>query len=273
MAWVKCCPFCCVRHSGKTHLCRGVSGHAAANYSGFTLVELLVAIVIMVLLAAMLLPGIARSKLNARRAVCLSNLKQMCVAAQVYVENNRDYYPVAYTNGVENGVSVAYAWDFTTVLENPVKVRPGILWEDYGADRIQQCPSFRGRANWMVETHTGYNYNTSYIGHGQFETIPWPAKSSAVSQPSWTVLFGDGEYGGGANKFMRAPWPNPGDASFKGRWAGTQGFRHGKLSNAGFCDGHVQSLRDRYTANADGPDNVAPETGFLSEDNSIYDLE
>ena len=52
---------------------------------------------------------------------------------------------------------------------------------------------------------TGYNYNTSYIGHGQFERIQEPVKASAVRHPDATVLFGNGQYSGGANKFMRAP--------------------------------------------------------------------
>jgi prepilin-type processing-associated H-X9-DG protein len=92
-----------------------------------------------------------------------------------------------------------------------------------------------------------------------------------VLHPSGTALFGDGQYSAGADKFMRAPWPNPGDDGFAGRWAGTQGFRHQQLSNAAFCDGHAESLRNCYTNNADGAINVASGTGFLSAGNSMYD--
>jgi prepilin-type processing-associated H-X9-DG protein len=72
---------------------------------------------------------------------------------------------------------------------------------------------------------------------------------------------------------MRAPWPNPGDAGFRGRWAGTQGFRHGGRSNTAFCDGHAEALRARFADNQDGAERVAPGTGFLSADNSLYDLD
>jgi prepilin-type N-terminal cleavage/methylation domain-containing protein/prepilin-type processing-associated H-X9-DG protein len=240
---------------------------------GFTLVELLVVIGIVALLAAMLLPALARSKTSARRIVCLGNLHQMSIAAATYVAASEDSYPVAYFHDVRDGVSIAYAWDLTTILGPTPQVVPGLLWGTGGAERVQQCPSFSGNANWLADPHTGYNYNTSYIGHGQFEAIPEPAKANEIRTPHETVVFGDGQYSGGANKFMRAPWPSEGDAAFRGRWSGTQGFRHARMSNAAFADGHADSLKRRHVENADGPDQVAPDTGFLSPDNSLYDLE
>jgi prepilin-type processing-associated H-X9-DG protein len=93
-----------------------------------------------------------------------------------------------------------------------------------------------------------------------------------VRHSAKTALFGDGQYSGGADKFMRAPFPNPGDANFTGRYSGTQGFRHDRRSNVTFADGHVESLSACYTNNSDGAANVTDGTGFLSVDNSMYDL-
>ena len=237
------------------------------------MVELVVVIAIIAILASLLLPALARSKTTAKRAACLSNLRQMGIAAATYVADHEDSFPMAYYVFVENGVTVSHAWDLTTVMDNPARVIPGTLWEGQGTKAIQQCPSFAGKANWLADPYTGYNYNTSFIGHGQFENIQAPARAGKVKQPWATVLFGDGEYAGGANKFMRAPFPNPGDATFTGRWAGTQGYRHANRSNAAFCDGHAESMTDRYTNNANDAAKVAPGTGFLSSDNSLYDLE
>lgn len=240
--------------------------------SAFTLTELLVVIAMMVLLASLLLPALGGSKASAKSIQCASNLRQMGIAAHIYVDDNADFYPIAQYDIVEGSVAFLYAWDFTTIASNPNVVIPGLLWQGRTILQIQQCPSFNGDANWLTDPYTGYNYNTSYIGHGQGENIPEPAKGSDVMHAGKTVLFGDGQYSGGADKFMRAPWPNPGDAGFVGRWSGTQGFRHQNLSNAAFCDGHAESLRKCYTTNADGSNYVAPGTGFLSPDNSMYDL-
>jgi len=154
-----------------------------------------------------------------------------------------------------------------------IGLAPGILWEDDTTPRdIHQCPSFVPKPEWVVEPYTGYNYNTSYIGHGDNESIAQPAKMKQIERPTRTAIFGDGEYKGGANKFMRAPFASPGDDIFHGRYAGTQGFRHLATTNVAFCDGHAESLADCYmeTDEYDGASNIGVGTGFLSPDNSLY---
>lgn len=264
-----------MRNRSICYVVRPGQGFAACpgRFAAFTLLELLIVISIVALLAALSGPALGRSKATAKGVQCLGNERQMILAAQVYCDDNGDRYPVAYLDGTIRGAPASIAWDLTTISGSTPTVIPGLLWQGKGTERIQQCPSFTGRANWLVDPFTGYNYNTSFIGHGQYEKIPEPAKRTEVQTPVETVIFGDGQYSGGANKFMRAPWPNPGDESFRGRWAGTQGFRHLGRSNAAFGDGHATSMRRRFTENRDGASGVASGTGFLSSDNSLYDLE
>jgi prepilin-type N-terminal cleavage/methylation domain-containing protein/prepilin-type processing-associated H-X9-DG protein len=244
---------------------------------GFTLIELLVVIAIIAILAALLLPVLTQAQLRAKRIQCLNNLRQMAIAAQVYTADNADFYPYAYY--FDFTTRITYCWDFITYPNN--NVLPGVLWQGQTNPQIQQCPSYNGPANWIDNPYTGYNYNTSYIGHSQGESAsdptgeaaPIPAKSTAVRHPAQTALFGDGQYSGGANKFMRAPWPNPGDANFYGRYSGTQGFRHSRFTDVSFCDGHAEPLSACFTNNSDGAANVAPGTGFLSSSNQMYDLD
>ena len=241
----------------------------------FTLVELLVVIGIIAVLIALLLPALSGAREQSKTLACLSNLRQLAAAAHFYAHNNAGYYPPATALESRPPITRGVAWDFTTVHDastGRTAIEPGLLWQGGTNLAVQQCPSYEGRSNSASDPYTGYNYNTSYIGHGLGESIEAPIKASQVRRASQVALFGDGQYYAGANKFMRAPFPNPGDASFRDRAAGTQGFRHRRQTNVAFCDGHAQTLSERFgKTTPDQEKLLTGNTGFLSEDNSMYD--
>lgn len=249
----------------------------------FTLTEMLVTISITSVVMAVLLPVLGRSRAESKRIACLSNQRQLCIAAQAYACDNDDYYPIAYMNDPNpNDLIGDYVyWDFsvaTNVETGEERIKPGLLWRGQTIDKVQQCPAFKGSAN-SGDPYTGYNYNTSFIGHGSNETVKIPAKMMQVRRPGQCALFGDGEYSGGANKFMRSPFKSEYD-KFGFRTTGTQGYRHCGATNVVWCDGHASSQKELYTNTDKGQAQLEAynrtakvKIGFLSPDNSAYDLE
>ena len=256
-------------------------------HNGFTLTEILVVVSSTALLMGLLTPSLQRVRLSARRTVCLSNLRQMAAAAQVYGDQYDGHYPLACsTQRVGSGLRYL-AWDYTTWnewkgTEATTHVESGLLWHGMPIDKIQQCPAYKGPANWFEDPYTGYNYNTSYLGYNETAQPVNSALITEVRSPAQTALFGDGEYTEGANKFMRAPFSNPRDVrlSDSSRYAGVQGFRHLQTTNVSFCDGHAGSQKDLYTQTDPISQDIlekynnthSSRIGFLSPDNRLYDL-
>ena len=258
------------------------------NEDGFSLVETLVVVSTTALLLGMLLPSLQTARQQAQKTLCLGNLRQLAIAAHNYGQTYDGHYPLAYYNRREGDVLRFYSWDFTTWKEwsgsiATTHVEAGLLWTGQTAEKVQQCPSFKGVSNTQADPYTGYNYNTSYIGLIDTLSPVDSARITDVSRPAETALFGDGQCAaGGSNKYMRAPFSHPGDTLLpdSARYAGAQGYRHLRQTNLAFCDGHADPWSKVYTetdpAGKEALDahnaGDSIQIGFLSPDNGIYDL-
>jgi prepilin-type N-terminal cleavage/methylation domain-containing protein/prepilin-type processing-associated H-X9-DG protein len=247
---------------------------------GVTLIEILAVLAIIALLLGLLLPVLAHAAEAGRSARCRTNLRQLAVGAQLYAQTYKVYPPaLRYENSA--GVFRTIAWDYEHAGSD---VKPGTLWQFLATDggEVHQCPTYHGSSNFFTgDPHTGYNYNTSYIGgEAKFpstgwSSVRWRVPVSAHRRMTTTVVFGEGGWKSGANKFMRAP-SNAVEHNLWTIYAGGQAFRHHKSTNAAYLDGHVGSI----AAPQPGPHATTalletvmdyPRNGFLSEDDSAYD--
>mgnify|MGYP001309147609 CR=1 FL=1 len=129
---------------------------------GFTLIELLVVVAIIGILAAILFPVFAKARENARRASCISNLKQIALSGQLYLQDNDRIYPPVPT--INDGSS-GWAFELSKYAKN---------------DAVFQCPS---ETKDMDEGFTDYWMNGNVLNLSE----------SRLQSPSNVLLLGDGD--------------------------------------------------------------------------------
>src|SRR6267154_861995 len=116
----------------------------AARQRGFTLIELLVVIAIIAILAAMLLPALAKTKAKAVQTQCLSNLKQLNLAMVLYCGDNQDRTPARESvsnQGIWWFAGHKDVWWWYKELD---KVYAGVTGPSPSNHMVFQCPKDRG---------------------------------------------------------------------------------------------------------------------------------
>jgi prepilin-type N-terminal cleavage/methylation domain-containing protein/prepilin-type processing-associated H-X9-DG protein len=115
----------------------GLTHGVKARRGAFTLIELLVVIAIIAILAALLLPALAKAKEQSRATQCLSNMKQLQLCWQMYLGDNNDYMPPNETPATT--FSWILGWAPTDVLPNNIEA--GLLYQYNTSVKIYVCPS------------------------------------------------------------------------------------------------------------------------------------
>jgi prepilin-type N-terminal cleavage/methylation domain-containing protein/prepilin-type processing-associated H-X9-DG protein len=195
----------------------------ARREKGFTLIELLVVIAIIAILAAMLFPVFARARESARKIQCLSNVKNIALAVQMYLTdydrfppNEHDPAAIAYFNTAPGGGSFSsYTGDCNRVPFGNPYLRWPVILDEYIKNRdVWRCPSARynSQASWIVgapdgnwvkwlSDHEGMwgrsNSNCETSGGGGPCCVGWPPGWGGTVTDSITQMALGGEETGG----------------------------------------------------------------------------
>lgn len=230
--------------------------HVRTSRPGFTLVELLVVIGIIALLISLLLPALNGARAQARRAQCLSNLRQIGAALFSYQNDNRGSYPVHTMWGNLLGRRGALdRYDepgFTGFQGEPGTIGDRPLNRYLGSPEIARCPDDRGDSftGLVPEVDDCFEaYGTSYLvqwhvdayGVEHVTGVPGssarrPLRAGRGGDTSTKIVMGDWNWP--ANRAPDDPRTRWHESSGRGDPAVTT-RRHNML----FGDGHAEAFR------------------------------
>jgi prepilin-type N-terminal cleavage/methylation domain-containing protein len=188
---------------------------------GFTMIEMLVVTSILVVLAAIITPVFETATKRAERASCLSNIRNLGLAANLYADDCDDMYPPA--RGVGGPGLIGTCWDV-------------LMYPYFENELMLICPSDQA-ANWA----TGYTCYTHSYGSNWDIMMPGGTTGAAlqrqaVSQPAETIIFFEIK---GSLRAIGADYDTHGLSRIDNR--------HGGGANYAFCEGNAKWLRPNQT--------------------------
>jgi len=235
------------RESGAgKHLAQERSVRKPGGGGGFTLLELLVVVAILGILAALVVPAVAKSMETANLTKSLNNLRQLVVANQSYANDNGRYCPADNRKNTMRWCAkkVGSKWDRTQ----------GYLSDYLGKSRaVGICPQLEAMASGSFEDGTGgYGYNASYIGglptwaYLKDDTQSRDSLHALGLARSQTVMFATTAYANGASvqeyPFCEPPFWDFGTGPSGFRPSPTVHFRFNDRALVGWCDGRVTAV-------------------------------
>jgi prepilin-type N-terminal cleavage/methylation domain-containing protein len=156
------------------------------RFTAFTLIELLVVIAIIAILAAILIPAVGKVRESANQSKCVSNLRQLAVAANMYASDNNGDYP-ALNGETETVAQVPWFEQLRRYIDNE---------DSKQSIELINCPSaeYYLEVDGVKRTTHAYGWHSKLIPDTRTKsdgTKPNPYRAMKVQRPSETILVAD----------------------------------------------------------------------------------
>ncbi|GBC93482.1 Type II secretion system protein G [bacterium HR15] len=217
---------------------------------GFTLMELLVVIAIIAILASILFPVFAQAREKARQTQCLSNMRQMGIAVQMYLQDYDERFPLDSHTGGAGSAPWVWLQTLQPYIKTPLLYRcpsdPSVNWE-------HPLPGYRtirrtsyGTNFWMLPRSDVDDLVRNCAGYNTLATIQSPASVIYIAELKENAS-------GAADHYHPAAWRWPNDCGTFIEAAQELAMRwHNGGTNYTFVDGHAKWYRFEQTWTWDG---------------------
>jgi prepilin-type N-terminal cleavage/methylation domain-containing protein len=220
---------------------------------GFSMIELLVAIAIIAILAALLLPALALAKEKATRTACLNNEKQLTLAWQVYADDNKDALPLNdwdfRSQGAVESPSNSWVTGNASLDTNSSTIASGSLFPYVKDLGVYKCPADLSLVlATTVPTWRSYSLSC-YLGGPAADTEDFGLKPLAhaneIKKTAATLTFLDEDISTmDDGHFLYSSATNI--------WWNVPAWRHRNGDTLAFADGHAEYWKWRGALPATG---------------------